>query len=325
MPVLNGQTLTVMQLSDAQRKLGINPHGYLPAGGAAGTFLSKLTAADYNVGWVASPAPAAGNGIVVAGGTVHFAQAAAYTTGGIPFASGVATMGFDAANLFWDAANARLGLGTNAPQGRLHVTQTFSDIVDRNLTYAILNTDTVGGLKFAYRAIASSTGAAGPWNAGGMFGAYFASFHEGSGAATGLTRHMALWVTAGKGALGTGAMDAAIGLYVQVANNNAVGAITDAYAIYIPAAGMVGAITNPYGIAQVGTSELNYFAGHTALGSNAPVATTFALFGAGTNAISSLRVAVGVAPAAPVSGDIWSDGTHLYWRDNAGSTKQLDN
>lgn len=43
-----------------------------------------------------------------------------------------------------------------------------------------------------------------------------------------------------------------------------------------------------------------------------------------TTGIASLRIAVGAGtPSSPVSGDIWSDGTALYWRNNAGVTKTV--
>lgn len=45
----------------------------------------------------------AGNGIVVSGGAIHFAQSGAYTADQIPFASGAAAMGFSA-DLSWDDA-----------------------------------------------------------------------------------------------------------------------------------------------------------------------------------------------------------------------------
>lgn len=121
MPILNGQTLTVMQLSDAQRKLGITP---LPTGGAINTVLTKASGANYDVVWAPPAAAVAGNGIVVVGNTVHFAQAAAYTTGAIPFASGVATMGFDAANLLWNNANKYLEVGGYSSFGTMAAVNT---------------------------------------------------------------------------------------------------------------------------------------------------------------------------------------------------------
>jgi hypothetical protein len=53
----------------------------------------------------------AGQGLVVDGDTVSFAQSGPYTTGAIPFATGPATMGFDPANLLWDDVENRLVLG----------------------------------------------------------------------------------------------------------------------------------------------------------------------------------------------------------------------
>src|SRR2546422_315368 len=70
----------------------------------------------------------AGNGIVKSGNTFHFAQSAAYITGGIPFASGVAGIGFDAGNLFWDDPNNRLGLLTNSPTHTLTLASTATGV-----------------------------------------------------------------------------------------------------------------------------------------------------------------------------------------------------
>lgn len=47
-----------------------------------------------------------------------------YTSGGILFGSTDGKAGVDGANLFWDNANDRLGLGTNAPNTRLDIRGT---------------------------------------------------------------------------------------------------------------------------------------------------------------------------------------------------------
>lgn len=43
-------------------------------------------------------------------------------------------------------------------------------------------------------------------------------------------------------------------------------------------------------------------------------ATSFLALGAGTTALSSLRIPSGAAPTSPVNGDIWSDGTDIFIR-----------
>ncbi len=46
-------------------------------------------------------------------------------------------------------------------------------------------------------------------------------------------------------------------------------------------------------------------------------------FVAGTTAGASLNIASGVAPTSPVEGDIWYDGTHLYFEDSSGAVDLL--
>jgi hypothetical protein len=61
-----------------------------------------------------------------------------------------------------------------------------------------------------------------------------------------------------------------------------------------------------------------------ALGVNVPVsATTNMNVAAGTTAVSSMRIAEGVAPSTPVNGDVWVAADHkLYIRLN-GVTKEV--
>jgi len=40
---------------------------------------------------------------------------------------------------------------------------------------------------------------------------------------------------------------------------------------------------------------------------------------------ASLKIDAGVLATTPVSGNIESDGTHLYWTNSAGTRIQLDN
>jgi len=83
----------------------------------------------------------AGNGIVKVGSTYHFAQSAAYTAGAVPFAASTSAMGFDAANLFYDDANNRLGLLTNAPTHTLTLGSAASGLgyyetADQTINYS---------------------------------------------------------------------------------------------------------------------------------------------------------------------------------------------
>jgi hypothetical protein len=141
----------VGQLSIARRKLGINIAGYVPAGGAMGAVLTKLSPADYDFGWMLPLTYTAGNGLVLAGTTFHFAQAGAYTAGAIPFATGAATMGFDAANLFWDDANKFLGVGVGAAPGSpFDLAHAFADGANHIGLHVVMSNTPVAPLPAGY-------------------------------------------------------------------------------------------------------------------------------------------------------------------------------
>lgn len=266
MPVHNYSTIIVQQLAEAQRKLGIIPGAYIPADGAAGTVLTKASAADYDTFWGPPGAPAAGNGIVVVGNVVNFAQAGAYTAGAIPFATGVATMGFDAANLFWDDANNFFGIGTaGAPTNPLNVVHAYADALNQTMVMLVTTTSVSGGVKRCFIMDATSIGV-NNFNAGLISGGAFQATHQGSGTVTGANRIVGLEVYHGKGTAGTGAIDSTVGLFVQALNQNALGAITDTYDIYIQSPIVTGTISNRYGVYQVSTASFNFFGGNTSIG-----------------------------------------------------------
>jgi hypothetical protein len=62
---------------------------------------------------------------------------------------------------------------------------------------------------------------------------------------------------------GTAAVASAAGVYAQLRNENASGAITNGYGVYIAAPILTGAITNEWGVYQASTAGVNYFAGRT--------------------------------------------------------------
>jgi len=62
-----------------------------------------------------------GQGVVVFGDVVSFAQTGPYTTGAVPFATSPTTMGFDSEHFFYDNINNRLGLGTDTPSHALSI------------------------------------------------------------------------------------------------------------------------------------------------------------------------------------------------------------
>ena len=59
----------------------------------------------------------------------------------------------------------------------------------------------------------------------------------------------------------TGPVTNAYGVYIDIKNENATNAITNAFGLYVAGFTATGAITNRYGIYQAGASETNYFAG----------------------------------------------------------------
>lgn len=286
--ILYGQHLAVYQLADAQRKLGIIS-GALLAGGAAGTVLTKASGTDYDFIWGPSPLPAAGNGIAVVGNVVHFAQVAAYAAGAIPFATGAATMGFDAANLFWDNTDKYLGIGIAAPTDSLHIVRTFADGAVHYPINLLATTSASGG-PFIGVSLATRTTGAANFNVGGRIsGGVISGMHNGSGVVTS-SRIFGLEVYHGKDSLGTGAADSSYGLFLQAVNLNAIGAITTAYSLAIQAPITTGAITNHrainiadsgatepvadgvstrVGIYQAGLWDANFFGGNISVGAAA--------------------------------------------------------
>lgn len=74
----------------------------IPTGGTAGQALIKVSSQDYDVDWGAGGGSASG-----ADGSVQFATAGAFDS--------------DSTKLYYDKANKRLGVGTDAPDSTLHV------------------------------------------------------------------------------------------------------------------------------------------------------------------------------------------------------------
>ena len=298
MPELSGQTLTVTQLADCQRKLGIIPGAFLPVGGNTNQVLGKLSPADYDAGWmdILGGLVLAGNGIVFSGGnTVHFAQAAAYTVGAVPFATGVATMGFDAANLFWDNTNDYLGIGTAIPDAPIDVRRAWA--VDANMIgiHAVVTNSaplpstasfhaavtvafTLEGLAQYTHVTDTAIGVAGQ----GRYNGTYAGAGYGCRSVTG-GRFTAAKVNSGTVAnmyglrggvenqFNGGAVDSGFGVYVTTPQQTLPGGtITTYYGLYVDApAGTTtyglylaaGSGTTNYGLYVLGTSARNYIAG----------------------------------------------------------------
>jgi len=85
-----------------------------------------------------------------------------------------------------------------------------------------------------------------------------------------------------------------------------------------------------------GTSDVEIFAGgsdklhiegtgNVGIGITSPTAILHLKASTATANTASLKIDSGVVATVPVSGNIESDGTHLYWTDSGGTRRQLDN
>jgi hypothetical protein len=85
--------------------------------------------------------------------------------GAIQFSAGSA-FNSDAANLFWDDTNNRLGVGTNAPTGRTQITESFTTIAnnysaitfDGTITSRATASDTIFGFRNTQSIVSTATG-----------------------------------------------------------------------------------------------------------------------------------------------------------------------
>lgn len=125
---------------------------------------------------------------------------------------------------------------------------------------------------------------------------------------------------------GSGTVAAAYGLWTRVQNDGGASAITEGYGLMVNGVGTkTGNITTYYGVrvgapTGAGTITSNYafysddaaahnvFLGVCGFGVIAAT-TSFAVFGAATTSLSSMRITAGTAPSSPVEGDIWLDST----------------
>ena len=65
--------------------------------------------------------------------------------------------------------------------------------------------------------------------------------------------------------------------------------------------------------------------GNVGIGTTAPTAKLHLPAATATANTASLKIDAGVVATTPVTGNIESDGTHLYWTDSGGTRRQLDN
>ena len=65
--------------------------------------------------------------------------------------------------------------------------------------------------------------------------------------------------------------------------------------------------------------------GNVGIGTTSPTARLHLPASTASENTASLKITPGVVATTPVTGNIESDGTHLYWTDSGGTRKQLDN
>ena len=65
--------------------------------------------------------------------------------------------------------------------------------------------------------------------------------------------------------------------------------------------------------------------GNVGIGTTGPTAVLHLKACTATANTASLKINAGTVATTPVSGNIESDGTHLYWTDSGGTRRQLDN
>lgn len=96
--------------------------------------------------------------------------------------------------------------------------------------------------------------------------------------------------------------------------------ITNAYGLRVGNHSVTG-VTNGWNIYSEGATSRNLFEGFVGIGRPVSASAQLAL-AAATTAKASLNIAAGVAPAAPLDGDIWWDGTDVLMRIG-GVTKKF--
>jgi hypothetical protein len=145
---LNGQPLTVVNADDSINTIGAgtvtfvggaNPYYDIAPAGFSGTAVSGVGYIDFNT---SNPALVSGTTIktingnsVLGSGNLVVSASPSGVAGAIQFSNGSA-FSSDAANLFWDDTNNRLGVGTATPTSRLDVIGTFDALPIRVLRQA---------------------------------------------------------------------------------------------------------------------------------------------------------------------------------------------
>jgi hypothetical protein len=84
----------------------------------------------------------------------------------------------------------------------------------------------------------------------------------------------------------------------------------------------IGNLIYATGLTSTGTTASS---GNVGIALSAPTARLHLPACAAAANTASLKIDAGTVATAAVSGNIESDGTHLYWTDSGGTRRQLDN
>ena len=103
------------------------------------------------------------------------------------------------------------------------------------------------------------------------------------------------------------------------------GTITTMYDLHIDTGSSGGTVGDHWGVYQKATDIKNYFGSSVGIGVTAPTAVLHLKASTATADTASLKIDKGTVATTPITGNIESDGTHLYWTDSSGTRRQLDN
>lgn len=281
----------------ASGSLTINtvPYAWPAAQGAASTVLTNDGAG--NLSWTA----AGGGGTI--GGTA--------AAGRVAFGSGVNTITSNAGFLYDSTTQSFSSVQTVAAGSGAG---SFDGAFFRT-TRAPSNTNNVSQIAAEIQADLTGAGAANPGTSTAVFASGLNNMTGGSIAAV----YGVVASVQGGNSGSTTTVMAGLKSQASVAAGHTVSTF---YSLWLPAPTISGTVTTHYGVYQESTAATNFFGGIVGVGNATPSTSTALIVPASTTGVSSLRVPHGVAPSAPVNGDIWTTATAMFVQIN-GSTVQL--
>ncbi len=162
-------------------------------------------------------------------------------------------------------ADGRVGIGTNNPNGKLHVYK--SEIGTSGSIFGLtsyLESSPSAASTANYSNLLTVSSSAGPYNySGSVRGAMGEVVHNGTG-----TMNSGRGVEGSIRNLGAGTINDAAGVFSNVSSTS--GTINNAYGLYVSNFG--GTITNKYGVYVVDPTANNHFAGAVGIGATFPSA-----------------------------------------------------